>query len=166
LFGIQARGGCSCAGPYGHRLLGIDLDTSAQFEQVIATGCEVIKPGWVRVNFNYFIAEEEFIYILEAVHLVADQGWRLLPLYTYEAETALWRHKDGLPKPPRSLHDLVFTATKMAPPLTAPIEELGGYLAEAKRILAEEPHPGGVSPDLGPDGERLRWFPNPAEIGP
>ena len=166
LFGIQARGGCSCAGPYGHRLLGIDLDTSAQFEQVIATGCEVIKPGWVRVNFNYFIPEEEFTYILEAVHLVADQGWRLLPLYTYEAETALWRHKDGLPKPPRSLHDLVFTAAKMAPPLTAPIEELGGYLAEAKRILAEEPYPGGVSPDLGPDGERLRWFPNPAEIGP
>ncbi|MEZ5271461.1 MAG: aminotransferase class V-fold PLP-dependent enzyme [Ilumatobacteraceae bacterium] len=24
LFGIQSRGGCSCAGPYGHRLLGID----------------------------------------------------------------------------------------------------------------------------------------------
>ena len=46
LFGIQARGGCSCAGPYGHRLLGIDLETSKQFEDVIATGCEVLKPGW------------------------------------------------------------------------------------------------------------------------
>jgi selenocysteine lyase/cysteine desulfurase len=164
LFGIQARGGCSCAGPYGHRLLGIDHGTSSQFEQLIATGCEVIKPGWVRVNFNYFIAEEEFTYILEAVHLVADQGWRLLPLYTYQAETALWRHRDGLPKPPTSLHDLSFTADRIAPPLTAPIEELGGYLAEAKRILAEEPSPGGDSPDLGPDAERLRWFPNPAEV--
>jgi selenocysteine lyase/cysteine desulfurase len=166
LFGIQARGGCSCAGPYGHRLLGIDHDTSSQFEQLIATGCEVIKPGWVRVNFNYFIAEEEFTYILEAVHLVADQGRRLLPLYTYQAETALWRHRDGLPKPPTSLHDLSFTADRIAPPLTAPIEELGVYLAEAKRILAEEPIPGGDSPDLGPDGERLRWFPNPAEVEP
>jgi selenocysteine lyase/cysteine desulfurase len=167
LFGIQARGGCSCAGPYGHRLLGIDLETSSRFEEVIATGCEVIKPGWVRVNFNYFIAEEEFTYVLEAVHLIADQGWRLLPLYRYEPETALWRHRDGLPKPPTSLTDIDFAGGKdVASPLTAPIEDLAMYLAEAKRTLAEEPVGDGESPDLGPDGERLRWFPNPAEIGP
>ncbi|MDG2110993.1 MAG: aminotransferase class V-fold PLP-dependent enzyme, partial [Actinomycetota bacterium] len=55
LFGIQSRGGCSCAGPYGHRLLGIDLDQSHEFEREITRGCEGIKPGWVRVNFNYFI---------------------------------------------------------------------------------------------------------------
>ena len=55
LFGIQARGGCSCAGPYGHRLLGIDLATSHEFERAIGRGCEGIKPGWVRVNYNYFI---------------------------------------------------------------------------------------------------------------
>ena len=164
LFGIQARGGCSCAGPYGHRLLGIDLETSSRFEEVIATGCEVIKPGWVRVNFNYFIAEEEFAYLIEAVHLVADQGWRLLPQYTYEPDTALWRHRDGLPKPPTSLTDLDFAGGGLEPPMTAPIGDLGAYLAEAKRILAEEPEPGGVSPDLGDAGERLRWFPNPAEI--
>lgn len=165
LFGIQARGGCSCAGPYGHRLLGIDLETSARFEKLIATGCEVIKPGWVRVNFNYFIAEEEFSYLLEAVHLVADQGWRLLPQYTYEPETALWRHRDGIPKPPTSLHDLQFDGRGLAPPLTASIDELDVYLAEAKRILAEEPSSGGDAPDLGPDAEPLRWFPNPAETG-
>ncbi len=164
LFGIQARGGCSCAGPYGHRLLGIDLETSSRFEEVVATGCEVIKPGWVRVNFNYFIDEEEFAYLIEAVHLVADQGWRLLPLYTYEPETAVWRHREGLPKPPTSLSDLDFAGGSLEPPMTAPIGDLGGYLAEAKRILAEEPEPGGTSPDLGAAGERLRWFPNPAEI--
>ncbi|MCB0908951.1 MAG: aminotransferase class V-fold PLP-dependent enzyme, partial [Nocardioidaceae bacterium] len=49
LFGIQSRGGCSCAGPYGHRLLGIDLATSHEFEREISAGCEGIKPGWVRV---------------------------------------------------------------------------------------------------------------------
>jgi selenocysteine lyase/cysteine desulfurase len=164
LFGIQARGGCSCAGPYGHRLLGIDFDTSARIEEAVATGCEVIKPGWVRVNFNYFIAEEEFAYLIEAVHLVADQGWRLLPLYTYEPDTALWRHRDGLPRPPTSLSDLDFAGGGLAPPMTAPIGDLGQYLAEAKRILAEEPQSGGTSPDLGAAGEVLRWFPNPAEI--
>ncbi|HEX2363396.1 MAG TPA: aminotransferase class V-fold PLP-dependent enzyme, partial [Jiangellaceae bacterium] len=42
LFGIQARGGCSCAGPYGHRLLDIDLDTSHEFEREILHGCEGI----------------------------------------------------------------------------------------------------------------------------
>jgi selenocysteine lyase/cysteine desulfurase len=164
LFGIQARGGCSCAGPYGHRLLGIDLETSARFEEVIATGCEVIKPGWVRVNFNYFIAEEEFSYILEAVHLVADQGWRLLPQYGYDPATALWRHRDGLPRPPTSLVDLVFDGDGADAPLTAPITELDSYLAEAKRLLAEEPEAGVVAPDLGSAAEDLRWFPNPAEI--
>ena len=164
LFGIQARGGCSCAGPYGHRLLGIDLQTSSRIEEAVATGCEVIKPGWVRVNFNYFIAEEEFAYLIEAVHLVADQGWRLLPLYSYEPDTALWRHRDGLPRPPTSLSDLDFAGGGPEPPMTAPIEDLGQYLAEAKEILAEEPESGGASPDLGAAGERLRWFPNPAEI--
>ncbi len=166
LFGIQARGGCSCAGPYGHRLLGIDLETSSRFEELIATGCEVIKPGWIRVNFNYFTSEEEFAYILEAVHLVADQGWRLLPQYTYEPETAVWRHRAGLPRPPTSLADFDFRDGGLDPPLTAPLSELGAYLAEAKRVLAEEPGVAGETPDLGPTGEGLRWFPNPADIEP
>ncbi len=60
--------------PYGHRLLGIDLDRSHEFEREITGGCEGIKPGWVRVNFNYFIDEDTFEYILDAVDLVADRG--------------------------------------------------------------------------------------------
>ena len=84
LFGIQSRGGCSCAGPYGHRLLGIDLETIHEFEREIARGCEGIKPGWVRVNFNYFISEAVFEFILDAVDLVASEGWRLLPDYAFE----------------------------------------------------------------------------------
>ena len=79
LFGIQARGGCSCAGPYGHRLLGIDLDHSSLFKNAINSGCEGIKPGWVRVNFNYFIPEEIFRFLVEAVQFIADDGWKLLP---------------------------------------------------------------------------------------
>jgi len=82
LFGIQSHGGCSCAGPYGHRLLGIDIERSHEFERGIGRGCEGIKPGWVRVNFNYFIDRHVFDYLIEAVRLVAEQGWRLLPLYT------------------------------------------------------------------------------------
>jgi hypothetical protein len=165
LFGIQARGGCSCAGPYGHRLLGIDLETSLRFEEFVANGCEVIKPGWIRVNFNYFIAEEEFAYMLDAVHLIADHGWRLLPLYRYEPGTALWRHRDGLPKPPTSLADIDFgSGVSLAAPMTAGIEDLASYLEEARSILSRDPVIDGESPDLGPEVERLRWFPNPADI--
>ncbi len=64
LFGIQARGGCSCAGPYGHRLLNINQATSNAFEAVISEGFGGIKPGWVRVNFNYFISETTFSFPL------------------------------------------------------------------------------------------------------
>ena len=73
LLGIQSRGGCSCAGPYGHRLLGIDLDRSHAFEREITHGCEGIKPGWVRINFNYFISDAVFSYLVEAVRLVATR---------------------------------------------------------------------------------------------
>src|SRR4051794_7729832 len=84
LFGIQSRGGCSCAGPYGHRLLGIDIERSHEFEREITGGCEGIKPGWVRINFNYFISESVFHYLVEAVRLVARDGWRLLGDYRFE----------------------------------------------------------------------------------
>lgn len=164
LFGVQARGGCSCAGPYGHRLLGIDLATSSRFEKLISEGCEVIKPGWVRVNFNYFIPEEEFDYIIAAVHLVADQGWRLLGDYRYEIGTGIWRHKKGLPRPPASLGDVDF-ASKTGGPATETIGKLGEYLQTAEVILAEGSHDRWESPDLGAQAEELRWFPNPSEVG-
>ena len=115
LFGIQARGGCSCAGPYGHRLLGIDLERSHAFEREITRGCEGIKPGWVRVNFNYFISEAVFAYLLEAVELVARDGWRLLPLYRFDPLTGLWNHRDGVVEPPLSLHDLRFSGGRSLP---------------------------------------------------
>ncbi|MDH3462757.1 MAG: aminotransferase class V-fold PLP-dependent enzyme [Acidimicrobiia bacterium] len=162
LFGIQARGGCSCAGPYGHRLLGIDAATSSRFEAVVADGCEVIKPGWVRVNFNYFIPEAEFQYILEAIQMIANDGWRLLPLYEYDAATALWCHRNGLPKPPASLREIEFGA-QLEPPPTLPIESLPDHLADAAAILGGEfdaPNP--LSP-LSREAEELRWFPNPVE---
>jgi selenocysteine lyase/cysteine desulfurase len=166
LFGIQARGGCSCAGPYGHRLLGIDLATSHRFEAEIARGCEVIKPGWVRVNFNYFISEEEFAYLVEAVHLVAEQGWRLLPEYEFEPSTALWRHRAGAPEPPMSLHDVRFDAEGIHQPdlvHTEPVEALPRYVEEARRILAAAGGEGGGPSPLDPAAEALRWFLLPGE---
>ncbi len=90
LFGIQVRGGCSCAGPYGHELLQIDMDYSRAITDMVDAGYSIMKPGWVRLNFNYFIDEDTFEYILKAVELIADHGWKLLDHYTYDSKRALW----------------------------------------------------------------------------
>ena len=169
LFGIQARGGCSCAGPYGHRLLGIDLERSREFEREIARGCEGIKPGWVRVNFNYFISETVFAFILDAVDLVAREGWRLLPQYRFEPLSGLWRHRDGAPEPPLSLLDVRYEDGVMryaAHRHREPESRLADYLAEARALLATPPPtPAGVAGplDVGADFEHLRWFWLPSE---
>ena len=169
LFGIQSRGGCSCAGPYGHRLLGIDLDQSHEFEREITRGCEGIKPGWVRVNFNYFIAEETFRYIVEAIELVADAGRLLLPYYRFEPDSGLWRHRDGEAAPPASLHDISYNDGAMAfarRPTTLPEGGLPEYMARARQLIAglvdQHPDPLGL-PDTTSDFEHLRWFAYPDE---
>jgi len=168
LFGIQSRGGCSCAGPYGHRLLGIDLDLSMEFEREIARGREGVKPGWIRVNFNYFISEEVFRFILDAVHLIADEGWRLLPEYEFDPVTALWRHYRGPAEPRLSLFDIGYGPEGMSyanQRTTGGVERLADYLTEAKEAFSNAKPPDGSAPilDAGPDFEHLRWFPLPGE---
>ncbi len=163
LFGIQSRGGCSCAGPYGHRLLGIDLERSHEFEREITGGCEGIKPGWVRVNFNYFLSDTVADYIVEAVRLVARDGWRLLDDYRFDQATGRWRHREGLVEPPISLRAISYDDGRPDMPserLTGGEDLLADHLREGAAILAASPgpdlsaHPGHVSEDF----EHLRWF--------
>jgi selenocysteine lyase/cysteine desulfurase len=165
LFGIQSRGGCSCAGPYGHRLLGIDLEKSHEFEREISRGCEGIKPGWVRANFNYFISEPVFEFILDAVDLVAAEGWKLLPAYRFDARTGLWSHRTGPPEPPLSLRDISYSDAmpRSAHRHREPETALTGYLEEARRILAA-PIAASQPIELSADFEHLRWFWLPHEV--
>ena len=164
LFGIQSRGGCSCAGPYGHRLLGIDLDRSHAFDREIDHGCEGIKPGWVRVNFNYFISEAVFSYIVEAVRIVARDGWRLLGDYRFDPATGLWRHRRGPAEPPLRLRQVGYDAHgDLSYPHhqdRAPESELTGYVEEAKAVLAAARPASGEPIDhlVSADFEQLRWF--------
>jgi len=169
LFGIQSRGGCSCAGPYGHRLLGIDSERSHEFEREIAHGCEGIKPGWVRVNFNYFISEPAFRYIVDAVNLVADHGWALVSDYRFDPVTGLWRHRDGATEPAMRLADVRFAADgALVYPHTretAPESALAQYLDEARRLFAEHATTAAVeegATGLSSDFESLRWFELPS----
>jgi selenocysteine lyase/cysteine desulfurase len=171
LFGIQSRGGCSCAGPYGHRLLGIDIERSHRFEQEIIAGCEGIKPGWVRISFPYFLSEAVFEYVLEAVHLVATHGWTLLPEYRFDPYRGLWRHRGGLVEPPLRLSQLRYdTGGRLRWPAhheRAGEDALPGYLEEARELfakLADRPwQDGHAGAAVSPGFEALRWFDLPDE---
>ena len=168
LFGIQARGGCSCAGPYGHRLLGIGLERSHEYERKITCGCEGLKPGWTRVSFNYFISEAVFDYVVDAVDLVATDGWRLLPAYRFDATSGLWHHRDGSVEPPLRLAALTYdaeTGELVVPALPherAPESALAGYLDEGRRILELTTVETGAEGWVSDDFEHLRWFELPA----
>ena len=93
LFGIQSRAGCSCAGPYGHRLLDIGFDQSEQYRKWINKGFSGIKPGWCRISLHYVMDDIEADFILDAVEFIADHGYRFLPLYNFDMYTGAWLHK-------------------------------------------------------------------------
>ena len=168
LFGIQSRGGCSCAGPYGHRLLGIDIDTSLEFEREISRGCEGIKPGWIRVSFNYFITDAVFQYIVDAVDMVATSGWRLLPRYRFDVDSGLWQHRDGRGDPPVSLTEIDYRSGAMrytVEPRRDPDYILSDYLKAADEILAGATGDGDLTPpEVSVEFEHLRWFTLPHEV--
>ncbi len=169
LLGIQARGGCSCAGPYGHRLLGIEPGRSREIEVEVEVGCEGIKPGWTRVNLNYFISDTVCDYIIDSVLLVAQSGWKLLPDYRFEPSTGLWRHRRASDVESLRLTDLSYSPDGLVSPAaahqTAAEDQLAAQLAEARALLAalpdERPWRDDERTGLPVDFERLRWFPLP-----
>ncbi|GIE78019.1 aminotransferase [Actinoplanes philippinensis] len=161
LFGIQSRSGCSCAGPYGHHLLGIDPARSREFRALIERGLEGFKPGWVRLSFNYFFSDEVTNYLIRAVDLVAEHGHRLLPDYRFDIATGHWRHRRAEPAGAFRL-DRAWTDPAV-PHEAAGEATLAWNLAEATRLLQSRPGTDvGPPPDLPPGLERLRWFSLPA----
>ena len=119
----------------------------------------------MRVNFNYFISEPVFEFILDAVDLAAAEGWKLLPEYRFDARTGLWSHRVGPPEPPLSLRDISYSdpMPRSAHRHREPEAALAGYLEEARRLLAAPP--GTAEPvELSADFEHLRWFWLPHEI--
>jgi hypothetical protein len=87
LYGIQARSGCACAGPLAFRLFNakwpffISDGFSEKQRELNSQEVFFLRPGFCRVNFNYFIDQEEFDYIIAAIEQIAEHGWKLLPLY-------------------------------------------------------------------------------------
>ncbi|MET9904708.1 aminotransferase class V-fold PLP-dependent enzyme [Streptomyces sp. NPDC006446] len=167
LFGIQARGGCSCAGPYGHRLLAIDAATSEALLDEVVHGCDGIKPGWTRLNFNYFISDTVRDYLIDAVDLIATHGHRLLPDYRFDPHDGQWHHHTGTTDPPLRLTDLRFSADGGISPWPVRHHRMGeqtlpGQLGRAREVLASRSdHLDNGPTGLPADFERMRWFPLP-----
>lgn len=159
LFGIQARGGCSCAGPYGHRLLDIDLKTSEEFEAVIATGVEILKPGWVRVGFNYFYSKDDAELLLRAVEWIADHGENMLAYYGFDSATGVWAHVDA---DAARMSDL--TDPDQAIPLSSALDGIDALIAYADKCIENTPaccsKPNCCMLDTTP--KHLRWFSLPS----
>ncbi|WP_221090087.1 aminotransferase class V-fold PLP-dependent enzyme [Deinococcus aquaedulcis] len=92
LFGIQARGGCACAGPYGHALLSVDDQTSERYLQCVLDHVDGVKPGWTRLNLAPWATDEEVDFLLSALEFVAEYGERFVPLYDFDWTTGAWHH--------------------------------------------------------------------------
>jgi len=91
VYGIQARGGCACAGPYAHRLLGIDRTQSDALRDGILSGEELKKPGWTRLNFSVLLTEDKADQIILAVDQLARAPYPVADSYSCDETTARFK---------------------------------------------------------------------------
>ncbi|MEL6132511.1 MAG: aminotransferase class V-fold PLP-dependent enzyme [Bacteroidota bacterium] len=91
-FGVQTRGGCSCAGTYGHYLLNISREKSKAIRTQIDAGLLSVKPGWIRASIHPVMSDEEIDQLLHAIEGVAlnHLSWR--KDYIYSNQTNDFRH--------------------------------------------------------------------------
>lgn len=92
-FGIQARGGCACAGPYVHRLLDIDPARSDAIRTAIAEGRETEKPGFVRFNLSVLLSDEKVDFILDSIGQLATDAARFVAHYDVDPQRAIFSPK-------------------------------------------------------------------------
>jgi hypothetical protein len=161
---VQARSGCFCAGPYIHRAHPIDDLWSQRMHDEVAKGHLGAKLAFTRLSFPYHISEAAFAYVVDAVHLIADEGWKLLPLYRFDPDTALWEHHAAERSAPVGLRAML----DAAPPrfARAPDSVLAGQLDAARRLIdATDAQPPALpsEPSWSAEFERIRWFPMPGE---
>ncbi len=160
LFGIQSRAGCSCAGPYGHRLLGIDAPRSEEYRAWVKKGYQGIKPGWCRLGFHFVMDDPEADFVIDAVDFLATWGHRFLPLYDFDAVSGIWSHREYEERSEEfSLGAALRQPERVETALPAAVRAsvYASYLAEA-RALAErlgEPDRDAAQPPSEEFGELL-----------
>lgn len=94
-FGIQARGGCACAGPYAHHLLDIDEAASQAVRGRIGSGEEIAKPGWVRLNLSFLLDDAKADFIIRSVDALARDSAAAAAAYVADPATARFRPRSA-----------------------------------------------------------------------
>lgn len=159
LFGIQSRAGCSCAGPYAHRILGIGPRQAQRLMALSEDGFHGVKPGWCRVGFHYAMDDAEADYIVEAVRFVARHGARFLPHYRFHVRNGSWAYAEDRPEPPAFGLAGALAATPSMPKPLPEAERRAryrAYLDEAEALAEElasregEVRPGTLDGELEP----------------
>jgi selenocysteine lyase/cysteine desulfurase len=103
-FGIQMRGGCACAGTYGHFLLDVTYEKSKAITDLITHGDLSQKPGWIRLSMHPTMTDAELLYIIEAIEQISinHDEWRKDYLYNKHTNEFIhineWHQKDDLIK--------------------------------------------------------------------
>jgi selenocysteine lyase/cysteine desulfurase len=92
-YGIQVRGGCSCAGTYGHYLLHVDPSRSKSITDAIDEGDLSSKPGWVRFSLHPTMTDDELRYLLDAVREISENVDELESYYEYSPLTNEYTHR-------------------------------------------------------------------------
>lgn len=146
--------------------LAIGAARSHALREEVGHGCDGVKPGWARVNLNYFISPATADYIAAAVELIAADGYRLLPGYRLNPHTGLWHHHNGPPRPQITLHEVTYGQEGgISYPRhhgLAGEEAFAGYLRQARALFDRLPrHVDDGPTGLSPEFEALRWFPLP-----
>jgi len=95
-YGIQARGGCVCAGPYGHRLLHVPREASEHIRAEIRAGHEIEKPGWIRVGLTYMMGDATADFIIQSVDELASDPGAIAARYHCDEGKALFAYHDDM----------------------------------------------------------------------
>jgi selenocysteine lyase/cysteine desulfurase len=156
LFGIQARGGCSCAGPYGHALLGLDPAATAGHEALVMQGHSLFRPGWARLGFTVFQSDATRAYIRDAVRFVADHGAALMRHYSVDCATGIWRATGVAPAPVCT--DLAALMAGQGAPAPAHAPDFAACMAAARDLAARAPAVAPAPPPGALGAHPLRWF--------
>lgn len=94
-FGIQTRGGCSCAGTYGHFLLHVDKSRSTAIKEEINANKLTSKPGWIRMSIHPVMSNEEIDYICEAIRSLCEHHQEWAKEYVYDPHTNEFNHLEN-----------------------------------------------------------------------
>ncbi|CED82289.1 cysteine desulfurase [Phaffia rhodozyma] len=158
LFGIQARGGCSCAGLYGADLLNIGDERLHRLDSVISQGYIGLKPGWTRISFNYSMALPSIRFIIDAVDFVATHGGAFLNQYTLNVFTGLWTHRNN--RPVKLLPSVTSMLATRRPTPNVGEETFPVYLKRAQMLAFNASCPSDAATSTLPEHvEAMRWFP-------